>query len=141
MFKRITSWFFLFSLLLGLALNGLTALPARAQSVQDTLNGLSTTAQAIPAFRAQDANASATTYNTNFMASYAGKIIGIILSFIGVIFLGLMIYGGLMWMMAQGNEQQITKAKTLITNAIIGLIVVFAAYALTNFIAQNFLRP
>lgn len=62
-----------------------------------------------------------------------GKIISIVLSFLGVIFLLLMIYAGYMWMTARGNEDQITKAKTLIKNAIIGLIVVLAAYAVTVF--------
>jgi len=41
-------------------------------------------------------------------------------------------------MTAQGNEQQVTKAKDLITNSIIGLIIVLAAYAITAFISLKF---
>ncbi len=63
-----------------------------------------------------------------------GLIIKIILSFLGVIFLVLMIYGGYTWMTARGNEQQVTKAKDLIIAAVIGLIIVLSAYAITAYI-------
>ena len=63
-----------------------------------------------------------------------GTMINIALSFLGVIFLLLTIYGGYTWMMASGNEQTVAKAKGIIFNAIIGLLVVLAAYTITNFI-------
>lgn len=63
-----------------------------------------------------------------------GVLIGVVLSFVGVLFLVLMVYGGVLWMTARGNEQQIEKAKDLIIASIIGLIIVMGAYAVTNFI-------
>lgn len=63
-----------------------------------------------------------------------GTIIGAALSFIGILFFVLIIYGGITWMTAAGNENQISKAKSLIISAIIGLIIVLAAYAITSFI-------
>lgn len=65
-----------------------------------------------------------------------GEIIGVVLSFIGVIFLLLMIYAGIMWMTAAGNDQQVAKAKDLMINAIIGLVIVFAAYAITAYVGD-----
>jgi hypothetical protein len=65
-------------------------------------------------------------------------IINLILSFLGVIFLILMIYGGYQWMTAGGDEQKVEKAKGLIRNAIIGLIVVIAAYAISYFVVAKF---
>ncbi len=65
-----------------------------------------------------------------------GKVINVLLSFLGVFFLILMIYGGFVWMMSKGNEQEVEKAKNIITNAIIGLIVVLAAYAITAFVGD-----
>src|SRR3989338_9527184 len=56
-----------------------------------------------------------------------GRAIGIFLSFFGVIFLGLMIYGGYKWMMASGREEEISSAKATIRSAIIGLIIVLSA--------------
>ena len=64
----------------------------------------------------------------------AGGIIKIFLSLLGVIFVALMLYGGFLWMTARGNQEQVTKAKELITSAVIGLIIVIAAYAITYFV-------
>lgn len=61
-----------------------------------------------------------------------GRIIGVAISFLGVIFLLLMIYGGFRWMMAHGNEQEIEKAKGIIQTAIVGLVIVLLAYILTK---------
>jgi hypothetical protein len=63
-----------------------------------------------------------------------GKIVGVVLSFVGVLFLGLMIYGGFYWMLARGNQAEVTKAKDLIEAAVIGLIIVMAAYAITAYV-------
>ena len=78
-------------------------------------------------------------YNT-FFQSKIGQIIGLVLSFIGVVFLVLMIYAGITWMTAQGNDQTISKAKDLIVSSIIGLIIVLAAYAITSFIGAQILQ-
>jgi len=61
-----------------------------------------------------------------------GKALSILTIFLGIVFLGLMIYAGYLWMMARGNEQDIEKAKNIIIYAVIGLVVVLSAYAITN---------
>lgn len=66
------------------------------------------------------------------------RIVQVALALVGIIFLILMIYGGYMWMTAHGNEEQVTKAKSLITAAIIGLIIVVSAYAITYFVVEAF---
>lgn len=65
------------------------------------------------------------------------KIIQAALSFLGVVFLLLTIYGGYLWMTARGNETQVEKAKDLLTSAIIGLIIVVSAYAISYFVMQK----
>ncbi len=65
------------------------------------------------------------------------SIIAIALSFLGVIFLILMIWAGFGWMTAAGDEEKITKSKETIRSAIIGLIIVIAAYALSVFIIER----
>ena len=70
-------------------------------------------------------------------ASVGGIIATIIqagLGLLAAIFLVLMIYAGFQWMTAGGNESQIKKAQDTIKTAIIGLIIVLAAYAITYFI-------
>lgn len=68
-----------------------------------------------------------------------GDIISYALGFVGVIFLILMIAGGLMWMTAAGNDERVNKAKSLITNAVIGMVIVFSAYAITYFVTNTLL--
>lgn len=52
-------------------------------------------------------------------------------TFLGITFLGLMLYAGFIWMTARGNEQEVGKAKNIIIYAVIGLTVILAAYAIT----------
>lgn len=68
------------------------------------------------------------------VATIIGTVLGAVLAFVGVLFFGLMIYGGLLWMTARGNDQQVEKAKDLIIQAVIGIIIVLGAYAITTFI-------
>jgi len=66
-----------------------------------------------------------------------GKIIRLILSFTGTLFLALTIYAGILWMTASGNEEQVTKATGIIKMAVIGLIICMAAYSITYFIVNR----
>lgn len=61
-------------------------------------------------------------------------IIQSFLGLLGVIFLLLIVYGGVIWMTAQGEEGKVEKAQKIIRNAIIGLIIVVSAYAISFFI-------
>ncbi|MFH1745211.1 MAG: hypothetical protein ABH881_03535 [bacterium] len=65
-----------------------------------------------------------------------GRAVGGLLAFVGTAFLLLMIYAGVMWMTAGGNEQTVAKAKSVIEAAAIGIIIVILAYALTSYIGQ-----
>lgn len=69
--------------------------------------------------------------------SVIATIIQVALTFVGVIFLLLAIYGGYIWMNARGNEEQITKAKGTLRAAIIGLIIVIGAYAISYFVVAR----
>lgn len=67
-----------------------------------------------------------------------GKIIQTILSFVGVIFLALMIFGGITWLTAQGDSQKVTKAKGIIEESIVGIIIIIIAYAVSSFLIGRF---
>jgi hypothetical protein len=70
----------------------------------------------------------------------AGQYIGRALSFLGVIFFGLVLWGGFLWMTARGDGKKVEEGKDIIIRATIGLIIIFSAYAITAFvggIAQN----
>lgn len=63
-----------------------------------------------------------------------GVIVNVVLSLVGILFFALMLYAGIIWMKAMGSSEDVTKAKDMITQAIIGLVVVMAAYAISNFV-------
>lgn len=63
-----------------------------------------------------------------------GTIIKSLLSFLGVIFFILTLYGGFLWMTSRGNSDQVSKAKDIIITAIVGLVVLLFAYAITYFV-------
>jgi hypothetical protein len=58
------------------------------------------------------------------------------LGLLGIIFVYLMVLAGYNWMTAAGDEQKVEKAKDQIKRAIIGLIIVVSAYAITYFVLQ-----
>lgn len=69
---------------------------------------------------------------------YIGNILGLVFSFLGLVFLILVIYAGINWMTAQGNTSQIDKAKNTLVKAIVGLVICLSAYAITYFITNIF---
>ncbi|MCK4553627.1 hypothetical protein KAU19_01530 [Candidatus Parcubacteria bacterium] len=73
----------------------------------------------------------------NTPESIIAVIIQTALSFLGVVFLILAIYGGYLWMTARGNEEQLTRAKNTLTAAVVGLIIVIGAYAISYFVIER----
>ncbi|MCX6780290.1 MAG: hypothetical protein NT034_03890 [Candidatus Magasanikbacteria bacterium] len=73
--------------------------------------------------------------------SLASTIIKGVLSLVGTIFLALSVYAGILWMTAAGNEEKVTKAKDIVTQAVIGLAVTLSAYAITAFVTAKLNGP
>ena len=61
-------------------------------------------------------------------------IIKVVLGFLGTIAVVLIIVAGFQWMTAAGSEDKIAKAKKIMTAAVIGLVIVLMAYALSTFV-------
>lgn len=68
-----------------------------------------------------------------------GKLINILITLLGVIFMCYTFYAGYLWMMAQGESKDIDKATHILKNSIIGLLVILFAYAITSFMFSSFL--
>ena len=62
-----------------------------------------------------------------------GKMVNVLLGFIGAIFLGLTIFAGFQYMTSGGNDEKTKKSVGLLKNAIIGLIIILAAWSITRF--------
>lgn len=84
----------------------------------------------------ESANAANLPENVNLMGMIA-KVVGTALSLVGVIFLILFIYGGMLWMTAGGKADNTKKAKDLMVNAVIGLVLIFSAYFVTRFVVSE----
>ena len=88
-------------------------------------------------------------YNTNaqgedFFGGILIKIFGYGISFLGVFFMLLIVYSGFQWMFSSGNEEKVTQAKTRITQAVTGLVIVLGAfiisYAIFSFLTTEYLE-
>lgn len=66
-----------------------------------------------------------------------GAVVKAALSLIGLVFFVLIFYAGFEWMTAQGNSEKVDRAKNTIVSAVLGLIIVLAAYAITSFVFSN----
>ncbi len=69
-----------------------------------------------------------------------GGVIKTGLSIMGVVAAILIIYAGYLWMTGRGKEERINKAKETLEAAIIGLIIILAAYAITYFVVDRLMQ-
>ena len=56
------------------------------------------------------------------------------LGIVGIIAVVLIMFGGLRWMAAAGNESMITEAKEIVTSAVTGLVIALLSYVILAFI-------
>jgi hypothetical protein len=73
------------------------------------------------------------------VAKTAGALTFGALGLLGVIFISLVIYAGWLWMTAHGKAEHIEKSRTILFNAIVGLLIVFGAMVFTRFILETLL--
>jgi len=69
-----------------------------------------------------------------------GQILSTVLGFTGTIFFILVVWSGILWMTAGGSQENIKKAQDILKAAIVGLIIVLSAYAITRFVGTS-LQP
>ncbi len=62
---------------------------------------------------------------------FIGQILEKLFGFLAVVFFILMIWGGIMWMTAAGNDSKVDKAKKIIISSAIGIIIVLTSYLIT----------
>ena len=95
-----------------------------------------------PAALAQNGGLDTFGSNTNLgtnvpVIETVANIINILLGFLGVIAIIIIIVAGFQWMTAGGNEEKIAGAKKMLGAAVIGLVIILAAYAIASFVVGN----
>lgn len=66
-----------------------------------------------------------------------GKVIHAILGITGSFALLIFVWGGFLWMTARGDEKQVKQGWDSMTWAGLGLIIIFGAYVIVNFIMSS----
>lgn len=105
------------------------AQPGQASTKSDIADQLNNTAKAGWGAVPTGAN--------NSLAGIIQTVISAFLGLLGIIFIVLIIYAGFNWMTARGDEEKVTLAKETLTRAVIGLIIIVAAYSITYFVFTN----
>ncbi len=70
----------------------------------------------------------------------AGSIINVVLGFLGLLLLFYMLYAGFLWMTAGGDEKKVQKATSIIQQAVIGLLIIVMAFAISNFVLGSLIN-
>lgn len=71
---------------------------------------------------------------------FATSLYGIGLSFIGVVALLFIVYGGFLILVSQGDAYQIRRGKAYITYSIVGVVLAITGYALYQILAIDVIR-
>ncbi|MDP3685912.1 MAG: hypothetical protein Q8R32_03725 [bacterium] len=61
-------------------------------------------------------------------------IINVLLILVGILALASLVYGGFRYITSRGEDDEVEAAKNIITNAVIGIVVIGIAAALVNFV-------
>jgi uncharacterized membrane protein YidH (DUF202 family) len=122
--KILSAVFFIGLCSVAISGTGLIAYSVKAVGLQDAF-GSSSTLKTVG-----DRAEYNTTGDVNLTTTIS-NIISIFLSILGIVFIGLLIYGGVNWMTAGGQENRVEEAKMTIKQSIIGLIIVVSAYAVS----------
>lgn len=72
--------------------------------------------------------------STRTLPEIVGSIINVVLGFLGILLLVYLLYAGFLWMTAGGDSKKVDEAKAMIKNAIIGLVIITAAFAISSFV-------
>lgn len=63
-----------------------------------------------------------------------GNIIRYALGFIGIVLVCFVVYGGFLWMTASDNPEKVDKAKQVLINAAIGLVIILLSWSIATFV-------
>lgn len=66
----------------------------------------------------------------------AASVIRVLLGFLGIIAVVIILFGGFKWMTAGGNDEKVGEARKLMTQGIVGLIIILAAWGIASFVVD-----
>ncbi len=72
------------------------------------------------------------------LSKIVGTVVQFAFGFLGILFTVLTVYAGFNWMTAQGDAGKVETAQNTIQQAIIGMIICFSGYGISNFVLNAF---
>lgn len=92
-----------------------------------------------PAINGPGAQVGFDVFSTSYFGNKYGSAIGIVtgwtnfaLPFVSVLAIAALIYAGFLYITGLGNDEQIQKAKKIIIWVVIGIVLIFSAYAIVK---------
>lgn len=74
----------------------------------------------------------------NDLLSILVRLSKLMLGVLGTAAFAMFIYGGFVFLLSQGNQERVAKGKSILLNAVIGILVVFISWSLVNFVVNAF---
>jgi magnesium-transporting ATPase (P-type) len=71
-------------------------------------------------------------------ASIVSGLIRLVLMIAAIVFFFMLVMGGIKWIMSEGDKTKLDTARQQITNALIGLVIIFVAWAIIVLVNQLF---
>lgn len=99
-----------------------------AQAGQSALSGLGTAAQTAGYGGPLGQSA---------LPELVGNVINAVLGLSGLVLVVLLVYGGILYLTAAGNPDQVKTAKKTMINAVIGVAIVVSSYAVSVFVISQ----
>lgn len=78
-----------------------------------------------------------TNLGTRDLRDTIAGVINIFLGFLGILATLIILYGGYTWMTSGGNADKVERAKRIIINGVIGLMIILSSYAIARFLLQE----
>jgi len=114
----------IFHLAVGIGLVSLLIAPAAALAQDGWLEG------GLESFR------EVTSLPTSNIQATVANILNAALGLLGLVAVIIILIGGFKWMTAMGNDDAVKKAKALIIQGVIGLIIVVCSFAIAQFVLR-----
>lgn len=70
------------------------------------------------------------------LPEFVGRIISWVVGVLGVLLVALFVYGGVVYATSTGNEDRIDMGKKIMISAIVGVIIIAVAFAISRYVIQ-----
>jgi len=71
---------------------------------------------------------------------YVIRIVRAALTFVGILFVALIVWGGFQYMTSAGNREGTEKARNVLTTSVVGLLIILSSYGIARFVNRSISR-